>query len=90
MTKAEHTRLTALRFKVLQRAREASRSVASTCRPFGISRKTFYTWKRRFDEFRAAGLYDQPRAPHRSPRATRERWSARFCTCGSTITSGRG
>ena len=41
-----------------------------TCRHFGISRQAFYKWKRRFEEFGAAGLYDRPRAPHRSPRAT--------------------
>jgi transposase InsO family protein len=70
MTKSEQTRLWAWRFKVLQRAGEASRSVARTCRHFGISRQAFYKWKRRFDEFGAAGLHDRPRAPHRSPRAT--------------------
>jgi len=70
MTKAEQTRLTAWRFKVLQRAGEASRNVATTCRHFGISRKTFYKWKRRHQEQGAAGLCDRPRTPHRSPRAT--------------------
>jgi hypothetical protein len=28
-----------------------------------------HKWKRRFDELGAAGLYDRPRTPHRSPRA---------------------
>jgi len=60
----------AWRFKILQRAAEASRNVASTCRHFGISRKTFYKWKRRHGEHGAAGLCDRPRTPHRSPRAT--------------------
>jgi transposase-like protein len=64
MTKAEQTRLTAWRFRVLQRAGEASRNVASTCRHFGISRKTFYKWKRRHAEHGAAGLCDRsPPAP---------------------------
>jgi len=70
MTKTEQKRLWAWRFKMLQRAGEASRNVARTCRHFGISRQAFYKWKRRFDEFGAAGLYDRARAPHRSPRAT--------------------
>src|SRR5262245_34508880 len=70
MTKAEQTRLMAWRFKVLQRAAEASRNVARTCRHFGISRKTFYKWKRRHDEHGAGGLCDRPRTPHRLPRAT--------------------
>ena len=70
MTKMEQTRLWTWRCKVLQRAGESSRNVAHTCRHFGISRQAFYKWKRRFEEFGAAGLYDRPRAPHRSPRAT--------------------
>ena len=70
MTKAEQTRLMAWRFRVLQRASEASRNVARTCRHFGLSRKTFYKWKRRHEEHGAAGLADRSRTPHRSPRAT--------------------
>jgi transposase InsO family protein len=37
---------------------------------FGISRQAFYKWKRRFDAHGAAGLYDRPRRPRTSPRAT--------------------
>lgn len=70
MTKAERTRLLAWRFKILQQANEAPRNVARTCRYFGISRKTYYKWKRRYDEHREAGLCDRPRIPHRSPRST--------------------
>jgi transposase InsO family protein len=70
MTKAEQTRLSSLRLKVMQRATAGARSVARTCRHFGISRKTFYKWKRRYAEHGAAGLCDRPRTPHRSPRAT--------------------
>jgi len=44
--------------------------VARTCRHFGLSRQTFYKWRRRFAENGLAGLCDRPRAPHRSPRAT--------------------
>ena len=70
MTNAEQTRLTTWRFKLLQRADEGSRNVAKTCRHFGISRKTFYKWKRRHADYGAAGLCDRARTPHRSPRAT--------------------
>jgi transposase InsO family protein len=70
MTKAEQTRLTIWRLKVLEYAGEGSRRVAQTCRHFGISRPTFYKWKRRFDADGAAALCDRPRTPHRSPRAT--------------------
>jgi transposase InsO family protein len=70
MTKAEQTRLLTWRFKLLQQAGESSRRVARTCRHFGISRKTFYKWKKRFLAHGEAGLCDRPRTPHRSPRAT--------------------
>ena len=70
MTKTEQTRLRTWRLKVLQRAAASSRNVARTCRHFGISRKAFYKWKKRFETYGEAGLCDRPRAPHRSPRAT--------------------
>jgi len=70
MTKTEQTRLWTWRFKVLQQAGEASRNVSHTCRHFGISRQAFYKWKKRFAAHGAAGLYDRPRRPHRSPGAT--------------------
>jgi hypothetical protein len=46
MTKAEQTRLTAWRLRVLQQAADDG-NVARVCRWFGISRKSFYKWKRR-------------------------------------------
>jgi transposase InsO family protein len=70
MTKAEQTRLTAWRFKVLNRAEASTQTVARTCRHFGISRRTFYKWKKRYEMHGAAGLCDRPRTPHRSPRST--------------------
>jgi transposase-like protein len=70
MTKADQVRLTTWRFKVLRQAQEGVQSVARTCRHFGISRKTFYKWKRRFADHGEAGLCDRARTPHRSPRAT--------------------
>lgn len=69
MTKGEQTRLMAWRVKVLQQAVE-EQNVARVCRRFGISRKSFYKWKRRRVEHGDAGLCDRPRTPHRSPRAT--------------------
>ena len=70
MTKTEQIRLSSWRLKVMQRATSSARSVARTCRHFGISRKTFYKWRRRYAEHGDAGLVDRPRTPHRSPRAT--------------------
>ena len=69
MTKGEQVRLTAWRLKVLQQASDAQ-NVARVCRWFGISRKSFYKWKRRHAEHGDAGLGDRPRTPLRSPRAT--------------------
>ena len=70
MTKTEQVRLTSWRLKVLQRAGTSSRSVARTCRHFGISRQAFYKSKRRYAAHGEAGLCDRPRTPHRWPRAT--------------------
>ena len=70
MTNAERRRLVAWRFKVLQQATVVPRNVARTCRHFGISRKTYYKWKRRFDDHREAGLCDRSRIPSRFPNAT--------------------
>ena len=70
MTRAEQSRQVAWRDKLLQFAAAADRSVSYACRHFGISRKTFYKWKGRFDADGQAALGDRSRAPHRSPRST--------------------
>jgi transposase-like protein len=69
MTKAEQVRVTAWRLRILPAAGD-ERNVARVCRRFGISRKSFYKWKRRHAEHGDAGLCDRPRTPHISPRAT--------------------
>jgi transposase len=69
MTKAEQSRFTAWRLRVLQQAADHG-NVARVCRRFGISRKSFYKWKRRRAEHGDAGLCDRARTPRRSPRAT--------------------
>ena len=70
MTKAEQARLVNWRSKVLQHARDVTGSVAQTCRHFGLSRKSFYKWKKRFEEHGDAGLADRSRKPLRCPWAT--------------------
>jgi transposase InsO family protein len=70
MTKSEQARVVAWRSKLLASARAETRSVAWTCRHFGISRKAFYKWKKRHEAHGDAGLCDRSRAPRRSPRAT--------------------
>lgn len=70
MSKTEQKRLISWRLKILEEAESGVRNVARTCRHFGISRKAFYKWKRRRDNWGDAGLCDRPRRPIRSPRAT--------------------
>ena len=41
-------------------------NVARTCRHFGISRKTFYKWRQRFEAHGGGGVADRARAPHHS------------------------
>ena len=50
------------------------RSVARTCRHFGISRQTFYRWKRRFNRHDITTLEDRSHRPHkvRTPTWTAE------------------
>jgi transposase InsO family protein len=68
MTKAEQTRLATWRWRVLRHAAESG-NVARTCRRFGISRKSFYKWRGRYQQHGEAGLCDRPRAPQHSPGA---------------------
>src|SRR5262245_9399620 len=46
MTKPDQVRLTAWRLRILRQAVDEG-NVARVCRRFGISRKSFYKWKRR-------------------------------------------
>jgi transposase len=70
VNKHEQNRVIAWRMKLLRQASDMPRSVALTCRHFGLSRKTFYKWKARFKSHGEAGLCDRPRVPHSSPRTT--------------------
>jgi transposase InsO family protein len=57
------------RLRFIQRLNEGER-VVDLCEEFGISRKTAYKLKARFEEFGPAGLYDRSRAPKRIPHRT--------------------
>ena len=58
------------RLAVLHHAEEVTGNVAMTCRYYGITRQTFYTWNRRFDEDGLEGLRPRSRRPKVSPNAT--------------------
>jgi transposase-like protein len=45
-------------------------NVAATCRHYGITRQTFYTWEKRYKSEGEAGLQERSKAPKFSPRAT--------------------
>ena len=51
-----------------------TKSAPEVCKRFGISRKTFYKWLKRYRQMNgdAASLTDQSRRPHRFPKATPE------------------
>jgi transposase len=51
-----------------------TRNVQAVCRKFGISRKTFYKWLKRYQSENgdSKALTDRSRRPHHFPRATPE------------------
>ena len=51
-----------------------TRNVQAVCRKFGISRKTFYKWLKRYqtENGDSKALTDRSRRPHHFPRATPE------------------
>ena len=51
------------------------RNGALTCRHFGISRQTFYRWKRRFDRHDLASLEEHSHRPHQVRQPT---WTAKL------------
>src|SRR4029077_17772049 len=70
MNKNEQNRVVAWRLKLLRQGSDMPRSVAQTCRHFGLSRKTFYKWRARHKSHGEAGLCDRPRVPQHFPKAT--------------------
>jgi transposase InsO family protein len=58
------------RLAVIRHAQEVTGNVAQTCRYYGISRQTYYSWFRRYEEFGLDGLRDRSKRPYVSPWAT--------------------
>jgi len=56
------------RFQFVLLASRRERSLAALCREFGISRQTGHLWWRRFEQHGLAGVKEENRRPHRSPR----------------------
>ena len=59
------------------RCRESGMSVGEICELFGMSRKTYYKWYKRYEEEGIAGLRERSRRPKRLARLTPEPVAAR-------------
>lgn len=71
MTERELARGAARRLAIIRHAHEVSGNVARTCRYYGITRQSYYTWLRRYEEGGIEALRDRSRRPHVSPNATK-------------------
>jgi transposase InsO family protein len=66
------------RLQFVKLALKAQASMAQLCRMFGLSRKSGYKWKARFERDGVGGLQDRSRRPVRSPRQISHKWLARI------------
>lgn len=69
-----------LRLEVLLEPDRTGDSVAEVCRRRGISRETFYAYKRRYEAEGAAGLESRARRPVRSPAQIDPDLEVKICT----------
>jgi len=60
----------ARRLAIIRHAREVTGNVALTCRYYGISRRVFYVWYRRYEAEGPAGLRDRSTRPAHCPHET--------------------
>ena len=63
MTERELSKGAARRLAIIQHAEEVTGNVAMTCRYFGISRHTYYNWRRRYEQLGPEGLRERSRRP---------------------------
>jgi transposase InsO family protein len=68
----------ARRLEFVKLALKAQQSMSQLCRGFGISRKTGYKWKARYEREGRLGLRNRSARPHRSPRETSSTWVRRI------------
>ena len=66
------------RLKFVKLALQGQQSMSQLCRLFGLSRKSGYKWKARFEREGPCGLRDQTRRPARSPQRMASEWLARI------------
>jgi putative transposase len=75
LSRAAQTRLAWMDFH------RGTKNVALTCRHFGISRQTFYRWRKRYEPLDLTSLEERSHRPHRVRHAT---WS--FLLAGKVLT----
>ena len=68
----------AKRLQFVKLVLKAQRSMSQLCQAFGISRKTGYQWKARFEREGRRGLRDRSSRPHRSPGQASPKWVKRI------------
>ena len=52
------------RYRMISEPELSGKRVSEVCMEFGVSRETWYKWKKRYDIHGIAGLKDQSRKPH--------------------------
>jgi putative transposase len=67
----------ARRLRFVKLALRAQQSMSRLCRLFGMSRRTGYKWRTRFEREGVRGLRDRGHRPHRSPQRLAAHWLTR-------------
>jgi transposase len=52
------------RYRMIIESERSGKTISDICIAFGVSRETWYKWKRRYDAYGIDGLKDQSRKPH--------------------------
>jgi len=52
------------RYRMIIEPERSGKTISDICIAFGVSRETWYKWKRRYDAYGIDGLKDQSREPH--------------------------
>jgi transposase len=52
------------RYRMITEPERSGKTILDVCIAFGVSRGTWYKWKRRYDAYGIDGLKDQSREPY--------------------------
>ena len=52
------------RYRMIIEPEHSGKTISDVCIAFGVSRETWYKWKKRYDAYGIDGLKDQSRKPH--------------------------